>query len=165
MKNINKKYKFTLVEISLSLTIVFLLIVITLVNSSTIKSRAQRNTIFTEFRELIPVFENCFLEDKDIMCVSNVNSCDGTSEAKPVINTSICFDSKKWPDVTKEGYVYTGFAKFDKKTDAFAFGLIRDLNNDGISDDDSIICCSQIGCVEQFNGSTDGSSCITRAGL
>ena len=165
MKKIKKNFGFTLVEISLIIAIVFLVFAIVLVNSSTIKSRAQRNTTFTEFRKLIPVFESCFLDNKDIICASNANGCDGTSEAKPVANTSICFDSAKWPDITKNGYSYTGFSKFDKKTGIFSFGLIRDVDENNISDNGGVICCSQIGCVEYFNESTDGSICITHAGL
>lgn len=165
MKKQNKKPAFTIIEILLILAILILIISIILVNFSIIKHNAQKNAVITELRSALPIFETCFLDDLDIICVTNALGCDGSSDAKPLSNTSICFDSEKWPDVEKNSYSYAGFVSQDKNLGKYAFGIFRDKNMDGISDDGNIICCSDIGCSEQYGGIADGSTCVTRAGL
>ncbi len=165
MKKQNKKPIFTLIEILLILVILILITSIILVNISTIKYSAQKNTVLTELRKVLPVFESCFTDNSDILCVTNPFGCDGSSSAKPLSDTSICFDSEKWPNVEKNNYVYAGFAIYDKRLGKYSFGVFRDKNMDGISDDGNIICCSDIGCSEQYRGVVNGSACVTRAGL
>ena len=165
MKKQNKKSAFTLIEILLILAIFILIISIILVNFSTIKYSAQKSAVISEIRSALPIFETCFLDDSDILCVTNALGCDGSSGAKPLSNTSICFDSEKWPDVEKNNYAYAGFVAYDKKKGKYAFGVFRDKDMDGISDDGNIICCSDIGCSEQYRGVADGTTCATRAGL
>ncbi len=165
MQKQNKKRAFTIIEILLILAIFILIISIILVNLSTVKFSAQRSAVMTELRTSLVTFESCVLSESDILCVTNPSGCDGTLNAKPLSNTSICFDSEKWPNVEKNGYKYAGHVGFDKKKGQYAFGVIRDRDGDNVSDDGNIICCSRIGCREQIGGVTDGSTCLTHAGL